>query len=108
MLERSALREALRLRAHSARSNVLALPLPEPSRASAASARGELARIARSDAPQRIMVGVTEHPYLDGVAAELRALGAEPERFETIGVLAATVPSGAAAVAELRDDPRVA
>jgi subtilisin family serine protease len=108
MLERSAVREVLRLRAHSARSHVLALPLPEPPRASAASARGELARIARSDAPQRILVGVTEHAYLDGVAAELRALGGEPERFETIGVLAATVPSGAAAIAALRDDPRVA
>ena len=108
MLERSALREALRIRAHSARSNVVALPLPEPARASAASTRGELARIAGSDAPQRILVGVTRHEYLDGVAAELRALGAEPERFETIGVLAATVPSGAAAVAALRDDSQVA
>ena len=108
MLERSALREALRLRAHSARSHALALPLSEPPGASAASARGELARIARSDAPQRILVGVSEHGYLDSVAAELQALGGEPERFETIGVLAATVPSGAAAVAALRDDPRVA
>jgi subtilisin family serine protease len=108
MLERSALREALRVRAHSSRSNVVALPLPEPARASAASARGEVGRIARSDAPQRILVGVTRHGDLDGVAAELRTLGAEAERFETIGVLAATVPSGAAAAAALRDDPRVA
>jgi hypothetical protein len=92
MLERSALREALRVRAHSSRSNVVALPLPEPARASAASARGEVGRIARSDAPQRILVGVTRHGDLDGVAAELRTLGAEAERFETIGVLAATVP----------------
>ena len=108
MLERSAVREALRLRAHSARSHVLALPLPEPPRASAASTSGELARIARSDAPRRVLVGVTEHRYLDAVAAELHALGAEPERFETIGVLAAIVPSSAAAVEALRDDRRVA
>jgi subtilisin family serine protease len=108
MLERSALREALRMRAHSARSAVIALPLPEPPRASAASARGELARIARSDEPQRVLVGVRAHSYLDAVAAELRVLGAEPQPLETIGVLAATVPSGAAAVAALRDDPRVA
>jgi subtilisin family serine protease len=108
MLERSALREALRMRAHSARSAVVALPLPEPPRASAASARGELARIARSDAPQHLLVGVRARDDLDAVAAELRALGAEPEPFATIGVLAATVPSGAAAVAALGDDPRVA
>ena len=108
MLERSALREALRMRAHSARSSVVALPLPEPPRASAASARGELARIARSEESQRLLVGVRTHDDLDAVTAELRALGAEPEPFEIIGVLAATVPSGAAAVAALRDDPRVA
>ena len=41
------------------------------------------------------------------MASELRALGAEPESFELTGVLAARVPSGAAAVAALRD-PRVA
>jgi subtilisin family serine protease len=108
MVERSALREALRMRAHSARSAVVALPLPEPPRASAASARSELARIARSDARQRLLVGVRSQDDLDPVAAELRALGAEPEPIETIGVLAATVPSGAAAAAALRDDPRVA
>jgi Subtilase family len=108
MLERAALREALRMRAHSARSAFVALPLPERPRASAASTSGELARIARSDAPQRLLVGVRAHPDLDAVADKLRALGAEPEPFETIGVLAATVPSGAAAVAALRDDPRVA
>jgi Subtilase family len=108
MLERSALREALRMRAHSARSNVVALPLPEPRRASAASSRGELARIARSEEPQRLLVGVRTHDDLAAVTAELRALGAEPEPFESIGVLAATVPSGAAAVAALRDNPRVA
>jgi len=108
MLERSALREVLRLRAHSARSSVIALPLPEPARAAAASTRGELAQIARSNAPERLLVGVRSHADIDAVAAELRALGAEPEPFEIVGVLAATVPSGAAAVAALRDDPRVA
>jgi subtilisin family serine protease len=108
MLEREALREALRLRAHSARAHVVPLPLPEPARASPASARGEFAQIARSDAPERLLVGVRAHADLDAVAAELRALGAEPERFEIVGVLAATVPSGAAAVATLRDNPRVA
>jgi subtilisin family serine protease len=45
---------------------------------------------------------------VDGVAAKLRALGAEPERFDTIAVLAARVPSAADAIAALRDDARVA
>ena len=108
MLERQALREVLRGQARAAHSGVVPLPLPEPPRAGAAAAGGELARIARSDAPERLLVGVRAHSDLDGVAAELRALGAAPERFEITGVLAANVPSGAAAVAALRDDPRVA
>jgi subtilisin family serine protease len=109
MLERQAVREALR---HSARSasagGVVPLPLPEPVRASAASASSELARVARSTGPERVLIGARTHADLDGLADELRSLGAEPELFETIGALAATVPSGAEAVAALRDDPRVA
>ena len=108
LVEREALREALRQRAHSAGAGVVPLPLPERPRASAAAASGELARIARSDAPERLLVGVRSHSDTDAVAAELRALGGTPERFEITGVLAATVPSGAVAVAALRDDPRVA
>jgi subtilisin family serine protease len=108
MLERQALREVLRGQVRAAQSGVVPLPLPEPPRAGAASSGGELARIAASDAPARLLVGVRAHSDLDGVAAELRALGAVPERLEIVGVLAATVPSGAAAVAALRGDPRVA
>lgn len=108
LLERQALREALRHEARAAGAGVVRLPLPEPVRALAASGSGELARIARSTGPARVLVGVRSHGDLDGVATELRRLGAEPELFETIGALAATVPSGAAAVAALRDDPRVA
>jgi hypothetical protein len=108
MLERESLREVLRMRAHSARAHVVPLPLPEPPPASAAAADGELAQIARSNGPERLLVGVRAHSDLDAVAAELRALGAHPESLELIGVLAATVPSGAAAVAALRDDPGVA
>src|SRR5215218_2822068 len=109
LVEREALREALRQRAHSAQTGVVALPLPEREpRASAAAASRELARIARSDAPERLLIGVRAHSDLDAVAARLRALGAAPERFEIIGVLAAEVPSGAAAVAALRGDARVA
>lgn len=108
MLEREALREVLRQRVHAASGHVVPLPLPERPRASAAAASTGLARIARSDAPAHLLVGVRAHGYLDGVAAKLRALGAAPERFEITGVLAATVPSGAAVVAALRDDARIA
>jgi len=45
---------------------------------------------------------------MDDVAAALRALGANPDRLDITGVIAATVPSGAAAVAALSRDPRVA
>jgi hypothetical protein len=107
MLEREALREVIRQRAHSARSRVIALPLPEPRRASAATARGTR-RLARSDAPVRLLVGLRAHEDMAAVAAELRALGAVPEPLEITGVLAANVPSGAAALAALRGDPRVA
>ena len=108
MLERESVREALRHSAQAASSGVIPLPLPEPVRASAASSSSELARVARSTGPERVLVGARTHADLDGLAAELRRLGAEPELFRTIGALAATVPSGAEAVAALRDDPRVA
>jgi subtilisin family serine protease len=108
MLDREALREALRHSPRAATGGVVRLPLPEPARASAASASGELARIVRSSGAERVLVGVRTHADLEGVAARLRRLGARPELFMTIGALAATVPSGADAVAALEDDPRVA
>jgi subtilase family protein len=108
MLERELLREALRHSPRAAGAGVVPLPLPEPLHVSAASASSELARVARSSGPERVLVGARTHADLAGLAAEVRSLGATPERFETIGVLAATVPSGAEAVATLRDDPRVA
>jgi hypothetical protein len=110
MLEREAVREALRhsARAASRGSGIIPLPLPERTRASAASASSELARVERSSGPERVLIGARMHGDLDGLAAKLRSLGAQPELFETIAALAATVPSGAEAVAALRDDPRVA
>jgi subtilisin family serine protease len=109
--ERQALRAALRLQAGAASARqVVPLPLPEPrtGRATPASTRSELTRIARSRGPQRVLVGVTRHSALPGVRQALERLGAEPEAFEPIGVLAATVPSGATLVRALGDDPRVA
>jgi subtilisin family serine protease len=109
MFDREALREVLRQRVHAAGARVIPLPLSDAPRApTAAAASRELASIARSTRAERLLVGVSAHRYLDAVAARLRALGAEPAALELTGVLAATVPSGAAAVAALRGDPRVA
>ena len=74
---------------------MISLPLPEPARASAASARSELARIASSTGSERLLIGARTHADLDGLAAAVRGLGARPVLFKTIGALAATVPSGA-------------
>jgi subtilisin family serine protease len=51
---------------------------------------------------------VTRHSALPGVRRALERLGGEPEPFEPIGVLAATVPSGAALARALGGDRRVA
>ena len=109
MLERQALREVLRgqARARARRrgpapaAGAAACPRPPP--------RGELARIARSDAPERLLVGVRAHADLDGVAAELRALGARARALrDRPGCWPRPSPPGRAAVAALRGDPRVA
>jgi subtilisin family serine protease len=107
LAERQELRAALGAQAHASESSAVPLPLgvaPRP----AAIAGAELARIASSKGPQRILVGVRAHSQLAGVAAKLRALGATTERLELTGIVAATVPSGGAAAAALSGDPRVA
>jgi subtilisin family serine protease len=95
---------------HPRRARIVPLPLPEraPSRATAASARAELVRVARAPGPQRVLVGVRRHSDVAAVSRALVRLGAAPEAFESIGVLAATVPSGAGLVRALGADPRVA
>lgn len=103
--ERLALREVLRQQARASTRGLIPLPLPETPRASAAASP---AALAPAGGPQPVLVGVRSHAALAGVAAKLRRLGAEPEPFTTIGVLAATAPSGAALVDALRHDPRVA
>jgi subtilisin family serine protease len=109
MIEREELRAVLRASAHgSAGSKPIPLPLPAHPRAAAAASRGELARIARSAGPQRLLIGLRAHGDMEAVAATLRALGAQPERFDISGVIAARVPSGAAAATALRHDPGVA
>jgi subtilisin family serine protease len=108
IVEREELRAALHAEPRAAGTGVVPLPLPEPRRASAAAASPALARIARSDAPARILVGARAHEDMDAVAGALSAMGASTVRLDVTGVIAATVPSGASAIAALRADPRVA
>ena len=108
MIEREQLRAALHLQPRAAGAGVVPLPLPERPHATAAAAGAGLARIARSAAPARLLVGVRAHDDMDAVAGALQAMGASTDRLEVTGVIAATVPSGDSAVAALRADPRVA
>jgi subtilisin family serine protease len=106
--ERQELRAALQREAVAAGAgHVVPLPLPEQPAARAAAA-AELTDIARGRGPQRVLVGARAHPDMAGLAQELERLGARPEAFESFGVLAATVPSGAALARALGGDPRVA
>ena len=114
LLESQALREAARLEGRATSSgDVVPLPLPrslpntEAFVAQTASSRVQ-PRIAATSGPQRVLVGVRSHDQLGGVAGTLRRLGAAPEAFAPIGVVAATVPSGVALARTLGDDPRVA
>jgi subtilisin family serine protease len=101
LLERQALRAA-------SGGETTALPLTGGGGATASIASaGELARIAGASRPVRVLVGVREHRDLAGVARVLDRLGAEPEAFAPIGVLAATAPDGAALARALGGDPRV-
>ena len=114
LIDRQALRETERVYSRgvgAGASSVVPLPLarvrPEDTVASVASVRTPGA-IAANEGPARVLVGVRAHRDLPGVAQVLTALGAAPESFDEIGVLAATVPSGSALAQALDGDPRVA
>jgi serine protease len=104
--DRVALREVLSGQARAASGAVMQLPLTEP--AAAPTAAAAAASIARTEGPARVLVGARRHADVPALAAKLRRLGAEADTFRTVGVLAARAPSGAALVAALRGDPRVA
>lgn len=103
-VDRAAVREALRGETRASSAAPLPLPLPQRAEASETAA----AEVARDRGPARLLVGLRAHSDRVGVAARLRALGAEVEALPLIGVLAARVPSAATAVGVLRGDPRVA
>lgn len=116
LIDRQALREAERVYSRGAGSGSSSI-VPLPLRGAQAQTRDvvtsvasnrALGRMARHDGPARVLVGVRARSQLPGVARLLERLGAAPEAFEPIGVLAATVPSAAALARALAGDPRVA
>jgi subtilisin family serine protease len=105
----NALREGEQLRAVEGRHAIVPLPLHTDVGAPPSSApAGALARVARSGGSVRVLVGVRDRADLPAVQALLERLGARPESFDSVGVLSATVPDGAALAAALAGDPRVA
>jgi subtilisin family serine protease len=102
--EGAALRATLR-GAASARAGALVLPLPEPTRSTAALAGS--ARLSRRTTPARVLVGLRRQEDAAAVAARLRRLGVRPRLIDSLGVLAGRAPSPARLVAALRGDPRV-
>jgi subtilisin family serine protease len=104
-LEEQGMRQAL---ARELPSAVLSLPLPQQGGATASTASADqLTRIAAAGGPVRVLVGVRTHDDLPAVASLLERLGAAPEAFDSMGVLAATAPDGAALARALGGDPRV-
>jgi subtilisin family serine protease len=107
MLERAAVRQAIRAHAHSSGAGVLRLPLPEPGTPAAAAARVQ-AGLARDHGTGRLLVGLRTHGDLPGVARSVERAGARYEPVESIGVLAVEAPSVSGLARLLADDPGVA
>ena len=103
MIDDVALRELARSGARAASGGALELPLE-----SAAGASSDLSSIATSRGPVHVLVGARSRRALPALAASLRRLGARPRVLRLTGVVAATVPSGAALARALGADPRVA
>ena len=74
MVDQAALRDLARLDARAAGNAGLPLPLSGARDVSAASA-GELAAIARTDGPVRVLVGARTHAAVPSLAARSRASG---------------------------------
>ena len=66
------------------------------------------AAIATASGPQRVLIGVTAYADLPRLRARLQRLRARVETVDALGVLAATVPSGAQLAQALKGDPGVA
>jgi subtilisin family serine protease len=100
--------EGEQLRAVGDRDAVVPLPLHGDLTRADKSAGDGLASIARDSGAARVFVGVNDRADLPAIAAELERLGARPETFDSIGVVAASAPDAAAVAAALGGDPRVA
>jgi subtilisin family serine protease len=104
VLERAAVRQAIRAQAHPSGTGVLRLPLPEAGAPVAARVQAGLARDHR---PGRLLVGLRAHGDLLGVARSVERAGARYEVVESIGVLAVEAPSVSGLAGLLAADPRV-
>jgi subtilisin family serine protease len=100
ILEREALRATLTSAAGASGAGAR-LPLPEPV-AARSSGAGDL-----HAGPQHVLVGARTHADVPGLRATLARLGAQVDVIDALGVLAATVPSGASLARALAGDPRV-
>jgi subtilisin family serine protease len=89
-------------------AGVRTLPLADDGPIASVASVGELTRIAAARGPVRVLVGARRHGDVAGIARLLRALDARPYTFDSIGVLAATAPDGAALARALGRDGRVA
>jgi subtilisin family serine protease len=118
LIEREALRSALRPSAAAAVREHLRLPLapagrcPDAIRGCAAAATSSPGAvpdsIAHARGRPRVLVGARSYADLPRLRARLRDADAHVETVDALGVLAADAPSGAAVVASLRGDPGVA
>jgi subtilisin family serine protease len=101
--EQVALRAALRVEARASGRTAL-----QPLADAPASATRDLARIGRSDRRVHVLVGLRSRTAATGVRRKLARLGARTRTFDSIAVLYADAPSGAALADALRGDRRVA
>ena len=107
VIDEAALREVTRTGARAASAGARDLPLAGAAGASTATT-ADLASIARTPGPVRVLVGARSSAALPALATALERLGARPRVLRLSGIVAATAPSGAALARALGSDPRVA
>lgn len=110
LLERESLRAVMRPSAAASASRAqLRLPLPAYRPLATPSSRTAVpATIATASDSQRVLIGAASYADLPRLRARLEDLGAKVEVVDALGVLTATVPSGAQLAQALNGDPGVA
>src|SRR5918996_362311 len=82
VLERAAIRQALRAGANGSAASVLRLPLPGRPRPQGHATGRQLASLARDRAPGRLLVGLSRHRDLNAVRSSLAWRGARVRAIE--------------------------